>query len=363
MLDRFKKRPRQDKGPPQESRDSPFPARPDFAPYIVVYTLDAAGVTLRRLDQPEADEPVLAPDRVHWVRVCGVHDEALVRAVGKRFNLHPLLLDDILDSGHRPVIEEFDPGMFMLLRLLGYDETKQRVLAEQVSLVSGEGFVLTFQEREANLWDAVALRLEKGLGKRLCASRDHLVHALLSAVLDEYILTLGRMAEDIEEIEQTLLANGGGNTLTEIYRLKREVLFLHRSLWPLREVLGRFLKGETANADAASTVLWNDIHQDVYQVLDAVETLREMLSEMVGLSMTKAELRMNAVGQYLTLVATIFLPLNFLVGFYGMNFDNLPFRSSDWGVYALLGVMAATVTGMAAYFRRKHWLAKARADD
>jgi magnesium transporter len=354
MLDRFKKRSLGAKGLTQT--DSAFPSRPAFAPYAIVYSLDANGVSLRRYDQLGEGEPEVTPGRVSWVRVIGVHDEAFVRAVGKRFGLHPLLLDDVLATGHRPVIEDYDTCIFVLLRLLEYDEEQKRVLAEQVSLASGDGFVLTFQERETNLWDGVAERLEKGGGRLAKRGQEHLTHSLIAAILDEYILTLGRLAEDIEEIEQTLLSGGNGDTLTEIYRLKREVMFLHRSLWPLREVLGRFVKDISENGDSISALLWSDIQQDVYQVLDAVETLREMLSEMVGLSMTKAELRMNAVGQYLTLVATIFLPLNFLVGFYGMNFDNLPFKSSEWGVYALLGLMVFTVGGMTAFFYRRRWL-------
>ena len=213
-----------------------------------------------------------------------------MRAVGKRFGLHPLLLDDVLATGHRPVIEDYDDCVFILLRLLGYDEERKRVLAEQVSLTSGDGVVLTFQERESNLWDCVATRLEKGVGRQVKRSQEHLTHALISAILDEYILTLGRLAEDIEEIEQALLAGADGDILTEIYRLKREVLFLHRSLWPLREVLGRFVKDASESADSVTALLWSDIQQDVYQVLDAVETLREMLSEMVGLSMRMAEI-------------------------------------------------------------------------
>lgn len=355
MLDRFKKRSRRAKGLPVEAK-SPFPPRSGFTPHVVVYSLNTEGVTIRRYDALAEDDPVPPPGCVAWVRVVGVHDAELVRAVGKRFGLHALLLEDVLDTGHRPVIEDYDEHIFLLLRLLAFDDKEKRVLAEQVCLAAGDGFVLTFQEREHNLWDDVALRLEKGGGKAARRGQPQLTHALISAVLDEYILTLGQLAEEIEALEQTLLANGGGQNLTEIYRLKREVLFLHRSLWPLREVLGRFVKDEAIASDPAAAVLWNDIQQDVYQVLDAVETLREMLSEMVGLSMTKAELRMNAVGQYLTLVATIFLPLNFLVGFFGMNFDNLPFKQEEWGIYGLLGLMGVMVVGMTLYFNRKHWM-------
>ncbi|MEA4858544.1 MAG: magnesium/cobalt transporter CorA [Solidesulfovibrio sp.] len=360
MLERFKRRARGTTEAP--TGDSAFPEPQSFTPYVLVYSYDATAVTVRRYDALGEGEPELAPGKVHWVRVVGVHDEAFVRAVGKRFCLHPLLMDDVLARGHRPVLEEYDSGIFVLLRLLGYDEAHKRVLAEQVCLVASDGYALTFQERETNLWDALASKLEKGGGRLTKRGREHLTHALIAAVLDEYILTLGRLAEDIEELEQTILSGANGDTLTETYRLKREVLFLHRSLWPLREVLGRYLADESNTADPGVALLWNDIRQDVYQVLDAVETLREMLSEMVGLSMTKAELRMNAVGQYLTLVATIFLPLNFLVGFFGMNFDNLPLKSEEWGIYALMGGMALTIVGMTLYFYRKHWIANTKVD-
>ena len=362
MLERFKRRSLRDKGLTLDTAD--FPSRPTFAPYVVVYVCDAESVTVRRYDSLGEGEPALTPGKTSWVRVVGMHDEAFVRLVAKRFGLHPLLVDDVLDLGHRPELGDYDGMVFVLLRLLGYDEDARRVLAGQVGIVAGEGFVLSFQEHEANLWDELAAHLEKGERRMVRRGREHLAHALIAAVLDEYILTLGRMAEDIEELEQQVLAGtGGGDTLTQTYGLKREVLFLHRSLWPLREVFGRYMADKAGDLDSGTLLLWNDIRQDAYQVLDAVETLREMLSEMVGLSMTKAELRMNAVGQYLTLVATIFLPLNFLVGFYGMNFDNLPFRSTGWGVYALTGLMAATVVGMAVYFYRKQWLRNGKEED
>lgn len=358
MLERFKRRSLA--GGRLRQDDSAFPVAPSFPPAVVVYALDASGLSVRRYEAPQACGLEPQPGRILWVRVVGLHDENLAREVGLRFGLHPLLLDDMLATGHRPELEDYDACLFMLLRLLGYDGQRKRVMAEQVGLALGEGFVLTFQEREANLWDDVALRLEKGTSKGLRRGLDYLVHGLIAAVLDNYVLTLGRLAEDIEEIEQTLLADSQGRALTEIYRIKREVLFLHRSLWPLREVLGRFVKTMSAEATSATALLWSDIQQDAYQVFDGVETLREMLSEMVGLSMTRAELRMNAVGQYLTLVATVFLPLNFLVGFYGMNFDNLPFKSEDWGVYALMGLMLVMAVGMTFYFYRKHWLSGSR---
>ncbi len=166
----------------------------------------------------------------------GIHDADFVRAVAKRFGLHPLLVEDILDSGRRPVLEDYEELVFLLMRLLDYDADHRRILAEQVCLVSGQDFVLTFQERETNLWDTVATRLAKGGGKLLRRGQEHLTHALVTAILDDYILTLGRLAEDVEELEQDILAGASGETLLEVYRYKREVLFLHRSLWPLREV-------------------------------------------------------------------------------------------------------------------------------
>lgn len=354
MLDRFKKSALAASG--RTPTDSAFPDRPRFAPYVRVYTFDAETLATQRYDAIGDGQPTITPGKINWIRVIGVHDAELVRSVAKRFCLHPLLVEDVLDPGRRPVLEDYDSLIFILLRLLDYDENQKRVLAEQVSLVSGEGFVLTFQEQETNLWDEVATRLTKGGGRLIRRSQEHLTHALIAAILDDYILTLGRLAEDIEELEQGVLAGSNGGMLMEIYRLKREVLFLHRSLWPLREVLVRFVKDAAAGTDATTALLWSDIQQDIYQVLDAVETLREMLTEMVGLSMTKAELRMNAVGQYLSLVATIFLPLNFLVGFYGMNFDNLPFKSTEWGLYALLGLMVATAAFLTYVFSRKRWL-------
>lgn len=360
MLDRFIKSSHADKG--LTPSDSAFPQPQTFAPYVVVYSFDNDTLASRRYDTLADGELTTIPGKINWVRVVGVHDQELVRTVARQFGLHPLLVEDILDPGRRPVLEDYDTLLFVLLRLLNYDENAQKILAEQVSLVAGDGFVLTFQEQEHNLWDQEAARLDKGGGRIMRRSPDHFTHSLIAAILDEYILTLGRLAEDIEELEQAVLAGADGSLLVEIYRLKREVLFLHRSLWPLREVLVRFVKDAATGTDPAGALLWSDIQQDIYQVIDAVETLREMLTEMVGLSMTKADLRMNAVGQYLTLVATVFLPLNFLVGYYGMNFDNLPLRNSPWGLAIITALMLALALGMVYAFSRKRWLRAAVRD-
>ena len=211
MLDRFKKTALAARGLAQT--DSPFPQCPAFRPYVLVYRLDGEQLATDRYETLSPTQPVLDPDGCAWVRVVGVHDAALVRAVADRFGLHPLLVEDILDTGRRPVLEDYDELTFLLLRLLGYDTERQKVLAEQVSLVSGQSAVVTFQEREHNLWDAVAGRLAKAGGRLLRRGRDHLDHALIAAILDEYVLTLGALAEDIEELEQDLLADDAENRL------------------------------------------------------------------------------------------------------------------------------------------------------
>jgi len=302
-------------------------------------------------------------EHYHWVKVRGTHDADFVQQMADCFSLHPLMVEDILEHGARPKLEMYDHQLFLVLRLLSYDEQRMRVTAEHVSIVADKHMLLTFQESENNVWDDLERRLVQGLGRIKTFGYDHLLFALLDAVVDEYFLVIGRLAEDIEELENSVLADKRAKVLTRLYRLKREVLFMHRSMWPLREAIGRLSREYLVHSSDDVRFLTANLQQDVLQVIEAVDTLREMLSEMLELYMGRKDLRMNEVGQMLTVVATIFIPLTFITGYFGMNFTNMPMIEWRYGYDVTMLSMLLITVGLYVYFKRKSWFRERDDDD
>ena len=326
-----------------------------FTPHVRIVSYDKDAASTRTLGPGEDAWPDLAPGKVHWIRVIGIHNPDLVKDIGKRFELHPLIVEDILDTGQRPRFEDYGNTSYLALKLLTYSEADRLSLAEQVSLIIGETFILTFEQSENNVFEAVEQKSVNGTGRLRSHGLGHLLYALLDAALDDYFTTIGAIAEDIEEVEEKLLAAQGEDTLFIIYRLKREALFLHKTLWPLREALSRMLKEDFSFSGKETGYYLGNAQQDALQVIEAVDTLREMLSEMLGVYMTRVDLRMNAIGQYLSVIATIFIPLTFVTGFYGMNFVDMPLTQRPWGFWAITALMAVVCGVMVFFFNRRKW--------
>lgn len=354
MLKRFKKMANPEG---RECRDDDFcDIDRTFRPYLKVLSQKDGGPSETRYDSLAEGQPDTPKEGFAWVRVVGVHDPALIAAVARRFELHPVFTEEIAGTGRRPRLDVEGDRLLLVLRLLSYDEAKKRVLAEQVSLVVGPGLLITFQEQERDILDGLAERCLTGPGRFCREGPGRLLVAMLEAIIDEYMVTLGHLAEDIEEIEEELLVKLGSNSLVDIYRLKREVLYLHRSLWPLREILGRLTKEEVFDDGEGMSLRVSGVIQDSFQVIEAVETLREMLTEMLTVYMTKVDLRMGSIVRNLTVVATIFLPLNFIVGFFGMNFVDLPLLKSEGSYLGVMLAMCGIVGFMLLLFTRKRWI-------
>lgn len=326
-----------------------------FLPSLKVVALEGEQYQEIPLELEDLDE--LNPDsgQYLWIKIKGTHDKDYVDQIASRFELHPLMVEDIVEHGARPKLEMYDHRLFLVLRLLTYDEEEMRVVAEHVSIVADKSMLLTFQEREHNVWDGLEKRLIHGLGRIKTFGYDHLLFALLDAVVDEYFLAIGRLAEDIEELENKVLADRRERILTRLYKLKREVLYMHRSMWPLREAIGRLSREYMVDSPDDVRFLTANLQQDVLQVIEAVDTLREMLSEMLELYMSRKDLRMNEVGQVLTVVATIFIPLTFITGFYGMNFVNMPMIEWRYGYDTVVLAMLILAVILFLYFRTKRW--------
>jgi magnesium transporter len=293
---------------------------------------------------------------VTWLNVYGVHQPDIIEQVGKSFNVHPLVLEDIANTGQRPKMEDFDDYIFVVLRMLSFDETENQTKAEQISMVFGADFVVSFQEREGDVFDIIRERLRNNKGRIRKMGADYLAYSLIDAIVDNYFMVLEKLGEAIEEIEDKLVSNPRSETLQIIHDLKRETVFLRKSVWPLREVISRLERSESPLISKSTFVYLRDVYDHTIQVMDSVDTFRDTLSGMLDIYLSSVSNRMNEVMKVLTVIATIFIPLTFIAGIYGMNFKVMPELDQPWGYPAVLILMLAIAVVMLVYFRRKKWL-------
>ena len=293
---------------------------------------------------------------VRWINIEGIHDLELIKRVGDCYGLHPLVLEDIVNTNQRPKIEDYGDYIFIVARMINLHKD-QSIETEQVSLILGQGFVLSFQEGvEDDAFEPVRERLRTGRGRIRALGADYLAYSLIDAIVDKYFTVLEGMGELVEDLEDELSGDPSHLVLRRIIALKREIIFLRKGVWPLREVASALERGESNLIDAETRIFFRDIYDHTIQVIDGVETFRDLLSGMLDLYLSNTGNRTNEVMKFLTVVGTIFIPLTFLVGVYGMNFKHMP--ELEWynGYYALWIFMILITVGMIAYFKKKRWL-------
>jgi magnesium transporter len=307
-----------------------------------------------------ADEAALrrqaASPLVTWFQVAGVDDVEALARLGGIFGLHPLLLEDVASPGQRPKLEEYEDHLFIVARALAFDAERLELAQEQVALVVGRGWLVSFQEGPGPLFAAVQQRLRRGRGRIRRLGADYLAYALLDSVVDQYYVALEAMSEAAEELEDRLLERPDAQALEELHKLKRQVLAFRKAVWPLREVAAWLAREESGLVSAESHVFLRDLHDHVVQAADQAETLREVTGGLMDIYLSSMSHRMNEVMKVLTIIATLFIPLTFVAGVYGMNFQWMPELGWRWGYPAALGFMAALAGGLLVYFRKKGWL-------
>ena len=313
---------------------------------------------LERRQLAAAEECLACPGlpTVTWVNVEGVGRVEMLQRLGDCFGIHPLVLEDIVNTDQRPKTEEYGSFIYVVLKMLTPTQAGG-ICAEQVSLVLGESWLLTFQEGlDGDPFGPVRERLKNEQGRLRNQGPDYLAYALLDVIVDNYFVVLERVAERIEDLEEELIARPTPETLREIYRQKRDLLFLHRAVWPLREAVSALIRRETHLVKESTLVYLRDLYDHTVQVIETVETLREMLAGMLDIYLSSVSNRMNAIMKVLTIIATIFMPLTFIVGVYGMNFKRMPELEWRWGYPAVWMLMVAVTIGMVRFFRKKEWL-------
>jgi len=293
---------------------------------------------------------------VTWIDVDGIHQVEVLEQLGECMGVHPLVLEDILNTDQRPKLEDFDDYLFIVLKMFRYDDQSGEMEAEQISLLLGPNFVVSFQERPGDVFDPIRERIRAGKGRIRKLGTDYLAYALIDAIVDHYFIVLEQVGEKIEFLEEELVTDPTPETLQTIHDLKRDMIFLRKSVWPLREVVGGLERRESPLIGESITVYLRDVYDHTIQVIDTLETFRDMISGMLDIYLSSISNRMNEVMKVLTIIATIFIPLTLIAGIYGMNFKYMPELEQPWGYPMVWGVMLAIAVVMLIYFRRKRWL-------
>jgi magnesium transporter len=294
-------------------------------------------------------------DTVTWINVDGVHDLGMVEEIGKHFDIHPLVLEDIVNTSQRPRYEDFGDYAFIIIKMIYRNGSKGEIISEQVSLVLGKNFVISFQEQKGDVFENIRQRVRTGKGRMRKMGSDYLAYLLLDSVVDNYFAILEDLGEKIEDIEEVLVKDPKPHTVQMIHNLKRALIFLRKSVWPLREVINLMAKGESPLVKKSTGIYLRDVYEHTVQVIDTVETFRDMVSGMLDIYLSSMSNRMNEIMKVLTMFAAIFIPLTFIAGIYGMNFKYMPELEWTWGYFAVLGGMAAVAATILVYFKRKKW--------
>ncbi len=298
-------------------------------------------------------KPYLTANSVTWVNITGLGDSEQMVQIGESLGIHPLVLEDILNTGHRPKIEDYEDYIFVILKMV-YQVPGDRWLAsEQVSLILGNGFVISFQEMEGDVFEPIRRRISTGKGRLRNSGSDYLAYALMDATVDNYFVILEELGNRIEILQETVLLDAGTEALKEIHDLKQMMVLLRKGVLPLREVTSGFQKLDSKLVSEGLGPYLRDAYEHMVQVIDLTEMLRDLLSSTLDTYMTVMSNRMNKTMQILTVIATIFIPLTFLVGVYGMNFKYMPELGWKYGYIAIWALIVGLAVGMVLYFRRK----------
>ena len=323
---------------------------------ITLIDYNEAHLQERVLDGIEEAFPLKDLPTVTWINIDGLHEIDTVEKVGQHFNLHPLVLEDILNTGQRPKTEEFDDAIFVVLKMLNYDKDAEKILSEQFSLFLGSNFLITFQEIQGDVFRTVRERIRKSKTRIRKAGCDYLAYALIDAIVDHYFVILELLGDKIEDIETQLLDNPTRDTLEIIHEMKREMIYLRKQIWPIREIINSLVKNESSLIQEQLHVYFRDVYDHTIQIIDTIESYRDILTGMLDIYLSTLSNRMNEVMKVLTIIATIFIPITFVAGIYGMNFKFMPELEWRGGYFMVWGIVVVVVGIMLGFFKKKQWL-------
>jgi magnesium transporter len=294
------------------------------------------------------------PNMVKWINVEGLHKPELVEKIGKIYNIHPLTLEDIVHVDQRPKFEDYEHYVVAIMKMISYTT---EVLSEQLAIVLCENTVISFQEpHSGDAFDIIRNRLRTSKGRVRKLGADYLAYALMDAVVDCYFTAIEKIGDKIEEIEEEIISDSDKKSLLQLYHLKREMIYLRKQVWPMRDMINNMIRSETTLINPTSDIYLRDLSDHVTRIIDTVETYRDLLSGIMDIYLSTNANRMNEVMKVLTIMSSIFIPVTFIAGVYGMNFDNMPELHTRNGYFVTCGVMLSIIIGLMIYFKRKKWM-------
>ena len=293
---------------------------------------------------------------VNWVHISGIHIIDVIEKIGNKFNVHPLVIEDIINTDQRPKLEENRDYVYIVMKMINYFEAIRKIEFEQLSIVVGKNYIISFQENDNDIFKPIKDRIKKTDGKLRAKGVDYLAYALIDCIVDHYYIALEYLGEKIESLEDELMLDPGPSVLKEIHTLKTEMLFVRKAIWPLREIVNALARGDSTLFSHDTLIYLRDVYDHVIQVIDTIEMYRDMVTGMFDIYISSVSYKLNEVMKILTIIATIFIPLTFIVGLYGMNFKYMPELEWEWGYPAVLLLMAIMSAFMVMYFRKKKWI-------
>ncbi len=324
---------------------------------ITVINYDDADYHEKELKSVEECFPYKDKPSMTWLNIDGIHQKEILEKLSGCFGFHPLVMEDIMNTDQRPKMEDYADYMYIVLKMLYYSEEEKKISTEQVSLIIAPHIVISFQEGlEGDVFGSLRERLKNDKGRIRKMGADYLAYSMIDAVVDSYFMILEKLGEKIELLEEELISDPGMETLHEIHYLKREMIFLRKAVWPLREVISLIVRGESPLIHDSMKIYLRDVYDHTIQVIDTIETLRDMVTGMLDIYLSSVSNRLNAIMKVLTIIATIFIPLTFIVGVYGMNFKYMPELEWHFGYPMIWLIMLAIGISMLILFRKKNWL-------
>lgn len=292
---------------------------------------------------------------ITWLNINGIHREDIIESIGKYFNIHPLVMEDIMNVGQRPKIEYYDDYVFIVLRMLSYDDNKSDITDEQLSLIIMKGLVISLQENEGDVFDPIRERIRSASGRVRKMGSDYLAYALIDVIVDNYFAILEKLAESAEILEDGLIYNPGPDAMREINVLKRKLILMRKAIWPFREslsIIGRF---DSPIFTETTLLYFRDVYDHTIRMIDTIETLREVTTDLLNMNLSSLSNRMNEIMKVLTIISTIFIPITFLAGVYGMNFEFMPELTWRLGYPIVWLIMLSIGISMLIYFKKRRW--------
>jgi len=325
--------------------------------YVSINLIDYTenSFTERKVESMEECREALVTPSVSWINMVGLHDVVQFQQIQDVFGIHPLVLEDILSTAQRPRMEDYGDYIYIVLKMIYLDPDSNQIISEQISLILGKDFLLSFQESNGNTFNPIRDRIRTSKGRLRKSGADYLAYCLLDAIVDNYFVILEQTGDKIENFQEQVADNPGPDILPSIHRAKRDMIILRKALWPVRELISGLMKTDSDLIDDSTDVFLRDVYEHSVQVIETIEMMRDMLSSALDIYLSSTSNRMNEVMRVLTVISTLFIPLTFMVGIYGMNFENMPELKMRYGYAGLWVIMCLTVVGMITFFRKRKW--------